>query len=773
MKSERVLPQRSEKTAALLWLAVCLALAVALAILLPRSQLNSSVLALLPQQNLGQAPAEIQQGFMQRLDRQLVWLVSADNDHGDEAAEWWQAQLQALPMLKQVSGALDDDQMQRWGTYAFQHRNGLIDPLTRARLQNGGTAQADWILAQLFSAFAGVSSKEIQNDPLMLVRGAQLALQQNASKMVLHNGWLTVNDAQQRRWYFLHGELASNAFSIQQSHQLVTALNQLEQQLKTRWPDAQLLTRGTVLFSDDASQRAQHDVETLGSVTLAGLLLLVWLVFRSLRPLALCALSVAIGAMAGTVLTLICFSELHLTTLVMSLSIVGISADYTLYYLTERMVHGEQNTPWQSLHKVRATLLLALGTTAIAWLLMLLAPFPGLRQLAVFAASGLSASCLTVICFYPWLVRGLPVRPIPGMVWLARWLAAWRRNTLLKVGLPLLVAIYALSGMIQLRVDDDIAHLQSAPAKLLAQDRQLAQLTGQQADQTWFVVWGDNEQQALQRLSALTPKLQLAQQQGWMAGYRVLPLNSLDQQQQDLQLLQQAAPNILTRLKQAGITLANADLAAMPVNADDWLASPLSEGWRLLWLSLPDGRSSVLVPVNGVKNSAALLDLATQQAGVSWVDRKASYDELFRFWRTLLSGLLALALLLITVSYIVRLGLQAGLRSALPSWLSLAAALATLGWIGASLNLFALLALILVLGIGINYTLFFSNPRGTPLTSMLAVTLAMMTTLLTLGMLVFSSTTAISGFGTVLCSGIFCAFLLAPLALAPGKRKQR
>jgi len=209
------------------------------------------------------------------------------------------------------------------------------------------------------------------------------------------------------------------------------------------------------------------------------------------------------------------------------------------------------------------------------------------------------------------------------------------------------------------------------------------------------------------------------------------------------------------------------------VTAADWLASPLSEGWRLLWLSLPDGRSSVLVPIGGVKNSAALQQLASQQVGVSWVDRKASYDELFRFWRTLLSGLLALALLLITGSYMLRLGVKAGMRSALPSWLSLAAALATLGWIGASLNLFALLALILVLGIGINYTLFFSNPRGTPLTSMLAVTLAMMTTLLTLGMLVFSSTAAISGFGTVLCSGIFCAFLLAPLALAPGKRKQR
>ncbi|MEB5970867.1 MMPL family transporter [Pantoea dispersa] len=773
MKSEPVLPQRSEIYAARAWLAVCLLLMLALVWLLPRSHINSSVLALLPQQNLGQAPAEIQQGFMQRLDRQLVWLVTAPGADGDAAAAWWQAQLQALPMLSEVSGALDEHQLQRWGSFAYQHRNGLIDPLTRARLQHGGGAQADWILAQLFSAFAGVSSKELAGDPLLLVRGAQLALQQNASKMVLHNGWLTVSDAQQRRWYFLHGELVHNAFSMAQSHQLVSALQQLEQQLKQRWPQAQLLTRGTVLFSDDASQRAQHDVATLGSVTLGGLLLLVWLVFRSLRPLALSALSVAIGAMAGTVVTLLFFGELHLTTLVMSLSIVGISADYTLYYLTERMVHGEHATPWQSLHKVRGTLLLALGTTAIAWLLMLLAPFPGLRQLAVFAASGLSAACLTVICFYPWLVRGLPVRPVPAMVWLARWLAAWRRQRGLRVGLPLLVALYALSGILQLRIDDNIAHLQSAPAQLLAQDRQLAQLTGQQADQTWFVVWGDNEQQVLQRLNALAPGLQHAQQQGWLASYRLLPLSTLAQQQQDVALLQQAAPTILARLQQAGISLAQASLQPMPVSVQAWLASPLSEGWRLLWLSLPDGRSSVLVPVSGVTNSAALQKLATPQAGVSWVDRKARYDELFGFWRTLLSGLLALALLLITVSYTLRLGLKAGLRSALPSWLSLAAALATLGWLGASLNLFALLALILVLGIGINYTLFFSNPRGTPLTSMLAVTLAMMTTLLTLGMLVFSSTSAISSFGTVLCSGIFCAFLLAPLALAGGKRKPR
>ena len=104
---------------------------------------------------------------------------------------------------------------------------------------------------------------------------------------------------------------------------------------------------------------------------------------------------------------------------------------------------------------------------------------------------------------------------------------------------------------------------------------------------------------------------------------------------------------------------------------------------------------------------------------------------------------------------------------------SLGCGLAVLAISGQAVNLFSLLALVLVLGIGINYTLFFSNPRGTPLTSLLAITLAMLTTLLTLGMLVFSATQAISSFGIVLVSGIFTAFLLSPLAMPDKKRTKK
>lgn len=754
------------------WLAICLLLLGTLAILWPKANINNSVLALLPPQTLGDVPADLQQGFMQRLDRQLIWLVSAGERPDPAVADWYQQQLAAIPSLHNVQGKMDADYQQRWGQFAWQHRNGMIDASTRDRLEDGGSAQADWVLAQLYTAFAGVSGQELNNDPLLLVRGAQMALQQNSGQLGLSDGWLTTTDEQGRVWYFLHAELNGNSFDIKQSHALVGELSAVEARLKQRWPQAKLLSRGTLWFSDHASQQARHDVSTLGVATIVGVLLLVFSVFRSPRPLLLCALSVAVGAIAGMTVTLLVFGELHLMTLVMSLSIVGISADYTLYYLTERMVHGAEVSPAQSMRKVIGALLLALGTTTIAWLVMVFAPFPGIRQLAVFAAAGLTASCLTVIFWYPLLVKGLPVRPVPARWLLARWLCAWRRRALLRVGLPLLVAVFSVVGLSVLQVNDDISQLQTLSPTLLAQNKQVTRLTGQSADQTWMVVYGNTAQQTLQRLEALAPQLTRAKAQHWLRDYRLLPLSSLAQQQQDRVLLQMAAPTVTERLQQAGVPVPTVDVSAMPLTPEAWLASPNSEGWRLLWLSLPDGRSGVLVPVSGVRNSAALNELALALPGVSWIDRKATFDNMFGFYRALLGWLLAAALLAITLSYMLRLGIRQGAIGVLPSVLSLGGGLAALAFSGHPLNLFSLLALVLVLGIGINYTLFFSNPRGTPVTSLLAVTLAMTTTLLTLGMLVFSQTQAVASFGIVLCSGIFTAFLLAPLAMPSGKDRK-
>ncbi len=311
---------------------------VVLHTLLPQARLNSSVLAMLPKQALGAIPPALNDGFMQRLDRQLVWLVSPGKQADPLVARDWLTRLQRSGALAEVKGPMDARSQQAWGTFFWQHRNGMIDSETRQRLQNGGEAQAQWILSQLYSAFSGVSGKELQNDPLMLTRGSQLAMAKNGQRLRLMDGWLVTQDSQGNYWYLLHGELAGSSFDMQQTHKLVTTLGALEKTFKAQYPQVRLLSRGTVFYSDYASQQAKHDVSTLGLATVLGVLLLILVVFRSVRPILLCLLSIAIGALAGTVVTLLVFGELHLMTLVMSMSIIGISADYTLYYL--HRAHG-------------------------------------------------------------------------------------------------------------------------------------------------------------------------------------------------------------------------------------------------------------------------------------------------------------------------------------------------------------------------------------------------------------------------------------------------
>ena len=85
----------------------------------------------------------------------------------------------------------------------------------------------------------------------------------------------------------------------------------------------------------------------------------------------------------------------------------------------------------------------------------------------------------------------------------------------------------------------------------------------------------------------------------------------------------------------------------------------------------------------------------------------------------------------------------------------------------ASITIFNLLALILILGIGIDYTLFFAELKESDKAknTLLAITLSAITTVLSFGLLALSETQAIHGFGITVLSGIVVAWILAPLAM--------
>jgi predicted exporter len=91
---------------------------------------------------------------------------------------------------------------------------------------------------------------------------------------------------------------------------------------------------------------------------------------------------------------------------------------------------------------------------------------------------------------------------------------------------------------------------------------------------------------------------------------------------------------------------------------------------------------------------------------------------------------------------------------------------ALLGWAGVPLNLFHVLGLLLVLGMGSDYTIFLRESRNAPAPALLAVTLATLTAVLSFGLLAFSSISFIHAIGLVEALGLLLVVGIA-IALRP------
>ena len=145
-------------------------------------------------------------------------------------------------------------------------------------------------------------------------------------------------------------------------------------------------------------QSAKKEISVIGLGSLVGLLLLVLLTFRSLRPLTLIVLTVVSGCIFALAITLAVFGFVHLFTLVFGASLIGVSVDYSFHYAAEDAFGGQDWTPDKGLRNIFAGITLGLLTSVLAYLALTVAPFPGLQQLALFSSAGLLGAYLTLIC---------------------------------------------------------------------------------------------------------------------------------------------------------------------------------------------------------------------------------------------------------------------------------------------------------------------------------------------------------------------------------------
>jgi len=739
----------------------------------------TDILALLPAQQHDpvrqRALAQMVDAAQQRL---VVLIGAAEWDDTLRAAAAYRNVLAPFGGLLHAAAAITDYTETDWLATFKDRRLTLLTPQDEAALR--GQAQPYWVdvaLAKLYSPFAGPQLVAWQDDPFGLFNSwLQARVQETPVRP--RAGQLSVSDGT-RDYVVLPLTLSVPAFALAGQEAIMPVLEQARQAALRAAPQVEVVQAGVILYAAAAATQARKEMSTIGIGSLTGILLLIWITFRSFKPIALISLSIAIGCLGALSISWLMFERIHLITLVFGASLIGVAQDYGIYFMCKRVGVNEPLDSWGLLARILPALILTLVTTLIGYLGLALTPFPGLRQMALFSVIGLIFAWLTVVLWFPKWVRasslknhGLAERYGLSLTHWPRF--AHDRRTLVA---SLAIAALAILGWRNLTVQDDIRSLQNPPRALIADQLKVGKILDLASPVQFFLLRGASAEALLQREEALKERLDPLVQQNQISGYHAVSnwvpsarLQESRRQLIDRRLLHDngALAALAARLgeNQNWFSAARARLraSARSISVQDFFKSPASEPWRHLWLGqVGQGYASVVALRGVTRNSLPLLrQSADGLSGVQWVDQVHEISLLLGDYRYYMGWI-------VLVSYIAVYALiypryhQTSWRVLAPTATATILTLAVLGIAGQGLQLFHLLALMLLLGIGVDYGIFLQEPDSQQDGSAwLAVGISTLSTLLSFGLLGLSMTPALRAFGLTMAMGIGVVALIVP-----------
>ena len=757
----------------LLMLAVC---ATFFADLKGNLSTETDILALLPGTEHDPVVDRALHEFSDQAGRKILFLVggrSANDAH--TAGTSFAADLKASDSIADVKYEVRNRVGETLTAY-LAYRHALLSAQDRQRLEQGDGEDLYRAAQRALYTPAGlIRPATPAEDPLGLISDFLLAQVPPLGNVQLENGVLAVS-GEGKHWVLVIAETRDSPFATTTQNEVMPVVEAATD--KVRATGAVVLSSGLLPHAAYAAKQAHHEVATFGLVSLLGTILLLLFVHRSMRPVLMSAGSITLGLMAALIACHWIFGRVHLLTLVFGSSLIGVAADYSTYFLTDAFRVPKRWDGRDAVRHVAPGVLLGLGTALTAYAALMVAPFPGLRQIAVFSAVGLTVACGCVLCLFPMMRPPQAPSISPRM---EKILIALLPRALSKGGVLVLLMLTLLAaiGLPKLKMVNDLHLMQATPPQLMDSERRVRTLLNNPTESQFFLVTGDSDEDVLQHEEALLPKLDALQAAGVISSYsavtRALP--SLKTQAGNAALLLRtayASGGLLERMltefgyepAQVAERLKEAQTGTRArLTSRDWLASAASDSYRHLWLGNIAGRYASVVTLGGIHNLAALH--AIQQDNVRLIDKVSDISALLARYQQITLWIVALGYLGVLLLFSLRYGFRSALRVVLSPALASVATLGIFGLMGEALNLFSTFSLLLVLGIGIDYAIFLREGRKSPLSSLIAVLVCAATALLSFGMLAFSSTPFIHSFGLTLLIGITLAVVVAQVLASP------
>ncbi len=744
-------------------------------------RISVDVLELLPRDEQDPTIRLARQTVSGRFGRTL-YIALHDTAHPDkapvEAAALVAGELRGNPAFGDVFTGLDaaaKDRLQQW---FLDHRLALRLPAwfegmtVRWRKEKGPSAPPEpdpaWLAAAAASdlgEFQNTSDalayqERLPGDPLLLIPGLLTIFgdQDKATASSMAGGSLTKKGPDGINYALIQTETRGSQMEEAGQTPVFAALDRGLADARAKFgPGMALRFTGVNKFAAETREHGLKEVSLLTWISLGLSFVLLLFAFRRVLVFAYLLLPIVTATLWSLVICFACFDRVNVVAITFITVLVGVALDYGIYTL----VHARQTAGGlaQALREIRLPLVAGCLTSVGGFVFMTLTNLPMLQQMGLAVALGLLFSLGIDFLYLPWVPALRVTAQESGSVPGRRLELGGRRFPLLA--LAAVVVAVGLVSTARLQWSDDIRTLSVMSPALQDEQTFLRGLFGVENKQHPVLTFGADLNAAFANLDRFNTTLAATatdKADRYVNLGRFLPSAAQTERCRGYFLTH---GHFADDLRAALDKDFNADAFA-PFWAD-W------DAWNRANQSpaADNGPAGLLGGLREVLPLPLQFLWSDEQPGAAWlattvsdslyqklppaallapnipIDQTQTINAALRRYRLAASGRAGIGLALITVAVLAIYGWRRGTFMLVIPALSILLTLAVLGFMGQTLGLLHVVALLLGFCLASDYSIFLGSPGELPRSTHRAILLAATTALLSFGVLSFSKIEAL------------------------------
>lgn len=635
----------------------------------------------------------------------------------------------------------------------------------------------------LVSPTSLITKDFIKKDPLGITALGmeKLASVGTGEDFHLENNYITTKDGQ-HLLLFINPKLAGN--ETKNNEVFVEKLNEIKDKINAKFKGkTQLSYFGSSFIAVANAKQIKHDIQSTVAISSVLLLILLMYYFRNFLMPVIIFLPTVFAAVVTLGLLYFIKPQVSAISLSVSAILIGITIDYALHILT----HYKHNANIEAVYReITAPIMLSAITTSVSFLCLVFVKSEALKDLGIFAAIAVMLAAVFSLLLIPHIYK--PGKNVRKQNTIIDKIGAYpyEKNKILAV-VCLAVIVVSFFGFNKVKFDHNISNLNFVPEDMKTSEAKLEKISDITSKSVYVVAFGKDQESVLENNSKIAKTLALDKQKGNILSYQSVGNVVLSRANQAEKIKkwnrfwsQNQAQKTISELKIEGAKTGFNSAAFLetenqlnknyrPISLKDYRnLKPLQ--WTE-FTTQKDGffTMTTMVKLDETKRNQ-LIKTVEKNKNVLAIDRQQISENFLGLLKNDFSQLINYSLLaVIIIFYLFFRNKDLTFFAIIPIILSGIVTAGILYFLNLKLNIFSTIVCTLVFGAGVDFNIFLTqalqkqhtNGKNELAVYRVSIILALLTTILAIGALIFAKHPALHSVALVALVGMFAVVLIS------------